>query len=113
MATGIKRGHGETERHARLKRLSFLWAQAQGYSACAMEVSLPSCRYRADVAAFRLALKQIGSTAIFECKQALCDLRRDNCQSDASFSKGASAHIIRTCGTAIPYFPNSICLISP
>ena len=84
MATGIKRGHGETEKHARLKRLAFLWAQAQGYSACAMEVSLPSCRYRADVAAFRLALKQIGSTAIFECKQALCDLRRDNCQSDAT-----------------------------
>src|SRR6185312_16511260 len=45
---------------------------------------VPSCRYRADVAAYRLALKQIGSTAIFECKQALCDLRRDNCQSDAA-----------------------------
>src|SRR4029077_17370570 len=49
-----------------------------------MEVSLPSCRYRADVAAYRLAPKKIGSTAIFECKQALCDLRRDNCQSDAA-----------------------------
>jgi hypothetical protein len=84
MAAGIKRAHGETERHARLKRLAFLWAQAQGYSACAMEVSLPKCRYRADVAAYRLAPKRIGSTAIFECKQALCDLRRDNCQSDAA-----------------------------
>ena len=83
MAAGIKRAHGETERHARLKRLAFLWAQAQGYSACAMEVSLPKCRYRADVAAYRLTPKRIGSTAIFECKQALCDLRRDNCQSDA------------------------------
>jgi hypothetical protein len=120
MAAGIKRPQGETERHARLKRLAFLWAQTQGYSACAMEVSLPKCRYRADVAAYRLTLKhgsqaacltrppgwppgergharqasclpsetgsqpviQIGSTAIFECKQALCDLRRDNCQSD-------------------------------
>jgi len=82
MAAGIKRAGGETERHARLKRLAFLWAQAQGYSACAMEVSLPNCRYRADVAVFRLAPKQIGSTAIFECKQALCDLRRDNCQSN-------------------------------
>lgn len=84
MAAGIKRARGETERHARLKRLAFLWAQAQGHSACAMEVSLPNCRYRADVAAYRLAPKKIGSIAIFECKQALCDLRRDNCQSDAA-----------------------------
>jgi hypothetical protein len=84
MAAGVKRAGGETERHARLKRLAFLWAQAQGYSACAMEVSLPKCRYRADVAAYQLAPEKIGSTAIFECKQALCDLRRDNCQSDAA-----------------------------
>jgi hypothetical protein len=84
MAAGIKRGRGETERHARLKRLAFLWAQAQGYSACAMEVSLPNCRHRADVVAYRLAPGKIGSIAIFECKQALCDLRRDNCQSDAA-----------------------------
>jgi hypothetical protein len=84
MAAGIKRVGGETERHARLKRLAFLWAQVQGYSACAMEVSLPKCRYRADVAAYRVAPKKTGSTAIFECKQALCDLRRDNCESDAA-----------------------------
>ena len=44
---------GETEAHRRLKRLAVLWAQAQGYSACAVEVSLPRCRYRADVAAYR------------------------------------------------------------
>src|SRR5215475_5350890 len=84
MAPRVRRTGGETERHGRLKRLAFLWAQAQGYSACAMEVSLPKCRYRADVAAYRLAPKKIGTTAIFECKQALCDLRRDNCQSDAA-----------------------------
>ena len=84
MDTQIKRVHGETEKHARLKLLAFLWAQAQGYSACAMEVSLPKCRYRADVAAYRLTPNGIGSTAIFECKQALCDLRRDNCQSDVA-----------------------------
>jgi hypothetical protein len=84
MAAGIKRARGETERHARLKRLAFLWAQAQEYSACAMEVNLPKCRYRADVAAYRLAPKRIVSTAVFECKQALCDLRRDNCQSKAA-----------------------------
>ncbi|PYL67984.1 MAG: hypothetical protein DMF20_02010 [Verrucomicrobia bacterium] len=84
MVAGIKRAGGETERHARLKRLAFLWAQAQGYSACAMEVSLPKCRYRADIAAYRLTPEKIGSTAIFECKQALCDLRRDNCVSHAA-----------------------------
>ena len=84
MAARIKRSRGETERHAGLKRLAFLWAQARGYSACAVEVSLPNCRYRADVAAYRMAAKKIGSTAIFECKQALCDLRRDNCVSDAA-----------------------------
>jgi hypothetical protein len=68
----------ETAMHLQLKRLALLWAQAHGYSACAFEVSLPRCRYRADVAAYRPATKGIGSTAIFECKQALSDLRRDN-----------------------------------
>src|SRR5205085_1568236 len=84
MAAGVTNTNGETAQHARLKRLAFLWAQAQGFSACAMEVSLPKCRYRADVAAYRAQPKQIGSTAIFECKQALYDLRRDNCQSDGT-----------------------------
>jgi hypothetical protein len=83
MAAGVT-SSGETVRHARLKRLAFLWAQAQGFSACAMEVGLPRCRYRADVAAYRRQRKHIGSTAIFECKQALCDLRQDNCDSDAA-----------------------------
>ena len=72
---------GETDSHVRLKRLALLWAQANGYSACAAEVSLPQCRYRADVAAYRPQPKQSGVTAIFECKQALADLRRDNCSS--------------------------------
>ncbi|MDP9187181.1 MAG: hypothetical protein M3O72_07485, partial [Verrucomicrobiota bacterium] len=42
------------------------------------EVTLPRCRYRADVAAYRPDGKRSGATAIFECKQALVDLRRDN-----------------------------------
>lgn len=84
MAAGIRQPSGESERHARLKRLAFLWAQAQGFSACAMEVRLPKCRYRADVAAYRSQRKEIGWTAIFECKQALCDLRRDNCPNEAA-----------------------------
>src|SRR6266513_3613848 len=70
--------NGETLAHARLKRLALVWAQRQGYSACAMEVTLPRCRYRADVAAYRPDGTQSGGTAIFECKQALVDLRRDN-----------------------------------
>ena len=78
MDPGIKSVHGETAAHRRLKRLALIWAQANGYSACAMEVSLPKCRYRADVAAYRPNRKQTGATAILECKQAMVDLRRDN-----------------------------------
>src|SRR5690348_11471726 len=84
MAAGVTSANGETAQHARLKRFAFLWAQAHGFSACAMEVSLPKCRYRADVAAYRSYPKQVGSTAVFECKQVLCDLRRDNCRTDAA-----------------------------
>jgi hypothetical protein len=69
---------GETAAHARLKRLALIWAQAHGYSACAVEVSLPRCRFRADVAAYRPNGREIGTTAVFECKQAFPDLRRDN-----------------------------------
>jgi hypothetical protein len=84
MAEGITRRQGETTQHARLKQLAFIWAQTHGFSASAMEVTLPRCRYRADVAGYRSAPKQIGSTAVFECKQALCDLRRDNCRSESA-----------------------------
>jgi hypothetical protein len=84
MAAGVTSRHAETAQHARLKRLALVWAQAQGFSACAMEVSLPRCRYRADVAAYRSQRRQIALTAIFECKQALCDLRRDNCDSEVA-----------------------------
>jgi hypothetical protein len=75
---------GETDSHVQLKRRALLWAQANGYSACAAEVSLPQCRYRADVAAYRPQKGQPGVTAIFECKQARTDLRRDNCRGDAT-----------------------------
>ena len=78
MAQRITSSRGETEAHSRLKRLAVVWAQRQGYSACALEVTLPRCRYRADVAAYRPDGKRSGATAIFECKQALVDLRRDN-----------------------------------
>src|SRR5437667_113001 len=34
MAAEVRRGHGETARHARLKHLAFPWAQAHGLSDC-------------------------------------------------------------------------------
>jgi hypothetical protein len=81
MDTPVVTRRAETEAHLRLKRLALLWAQAQGYTACAAEVTLPQCRYRADVAAYRSRLREQTVTAIFECKQALPDLRRDNCET--------------------------------
>jgi hypothetical protein len=92
MAAGVTSRRGETQQHAHLKRLAFIWTQAQGFTACGMEVTLPKCRYRADVAACRRERNQIGTTAIFECKQALCDLRRDNCHS-----KTAQEHLEALC----------------
>ncbi len=56
----------ETEAHVRLKRLALLWAQTNRYTACAAEVSLPQCRYRADVAAYRSRMREQTVTAIFE-----------------------------------------------
>ena len=81
MDTPVATRRTETEAHLRLKRLALLWAQAHGYTACAAEVTLPQCRYRADVAAYRSRLREQTVTAIFECKQALPDLRRDNCET--------------------------------
>jgi hypothetical protein len=81
MDTPVATRRTETATHLRLKRLALLWAQAQGYTACAAEVTLPQCRYRADVAAYRSRLREQTVTAIFECKQKLPDLRRDNCET--------------------------------
>ena len=82
---------GETEAHFRLKRLALHWAQVHGYSACGLEVSLPRCRYRADVAAFKSS-RTGTTTAVFECKQALVDLRRDNGSSSLTRSRLETAH---------------------
>jgi hypothetical protein len=78
MAEELKSRPSETAAHVGLKRLALLWAQARGYSVCAFEVQLPRCRFRADLAAYQPNGKEIGTTAIFECKQAFPDLRRDN-----------------------------------
>ena len=89
------RSRSETAAHRELKRLSLVWAQAQGYRTAAAEVSLPNYRFRLDVAAYkpqrvrgtqyderlktqRLAWKSaIGLTAVFECKASRPDFRRD------------------------------------
>lgn len=84
MDATVNRRGGETVAHDGLKRAAFLWAHAHGYSASAMEVRLPKSRYRADVAAYRPEKTGVGSTAIFECKQSMVDLRRDNCDAAAT-----------------------------
>jgi hypothetical protein len=88
----LSRRRGETAAHAHLKRCALLWAQAHGYSACALEVSLPRCRYRADMAGYRPTPDETGSTAVFECKQTLVDLRRDNGSTAATRERLEKVH---------------------
>jgi len=92
MDASVTKIGGESVAHDRLKRASFLWAQSQGYFACAMEIRIPKCRYRADVAAYRREKNRVGSTAIFECKQCLADLRRDNRDGAATRERLASVY---------------------
>jgi hypothetical protein len=86
----------ETTAHANLKKLAVLWAQQHGYTICGVEIRLPHSNYRADVAAYRSTSKKlplsgegnrsvrlvrqpvIGTTAIFECKQARADFLKDS-----------------------------------
>jgi hypothetical protein len=74
---------GESAAHRQLKRAALVWAQLQGYTACATEVRIPNCLYRADVAAYRKGRQKkgippvIGETAIFECKQSRSDFLTD------------------------------------
>jgi len=70
---------GETAAHLELKRLALIWARENGYPITAFEVSLPQCRYRADVAAYRPQRNgTLGHTVVFECKQSAPDLRHDD-----------------------------------
>jgi hypothetical protein len=81
---------GETEQHRELKRLALAWAWERGYRLAAQEVSLPQLRFRIDVAAYRpetvpvqtangrrARAPVVGTTAIFECKQARADFLND------------------------------------
>jgi hypothetical protein len=84
---------GETVAHRELKRLALLWAQENGYPIVALEVSLPQCRYRADVAAYRPQRNGIlGHTVVFECKQSTPDLRRDDCRSQQTLARLESVY---------------------
>lgn len=73
---------GESARHLALKEAAFLWAQREGMRACGMEIGLPNCSYRADVAACEIGRgEQTGAvvrSAVFECKQSRADLLNDN-----------------------------------
>jgi hypothetical protein len=92
MDANLRESGGESIAHNRLKRASFLWAQAQGYCACAIEIRISKCRYRVDVAAYRRKRTGAGATAIFECKQSLLDLRRDNCDATATRERLATVY---------------------
>ncbi len=84
---------GETVAHLALKRLALLWAQENDYPIAALEVSLPKCRYRADVAAYRPQKSgALGHTAVFECKQSTPDLRRDDCRSAPTLARLESVY---------------------
>ncbi len=79
---------GETPRHLELKRLALLWAQENGYPIAALEVTLPQCRYRADVAAYRPQRDgTLGHTVLFECKQSGSDLRRNDRRSPETLAR--------------------------
>lgn len=85
----------ESPAHRNLKRLALAWAQQQGYTICGVEVRLPHSSYRADVVAYRVESRKqplpvdgrpdrlvaqpvIGSTVLFECKQARADFLKDS-----------------------------------
>src|SRR5688572_11693956 len=65
----------ESENHCRLKTLALAWAQANGFAICGVEVRVPKCGYRADVAVSGRG--PAARTAVFECKQSRTDLLKD------------------------------------
>jgi hypothetical protein len=81
MASGV-----ETEAHRLLKHLAIAWAREQRFTGIAAEVRLPNSAFRADVAAYKPGSSRserdkrgvIGTTAVFECKQARSDFLKDS-----------------------------------
>lgn len=75
--------------HRRLKELALAWAQGRRLVLAAVEVRLPRCPYRADVAAATpRVLTDAACTAVFECKVSRADFLRDGSQE-----AGAAAEI--------------------
>jgi hypothetical protein len=92
----------ETETHRNLKRLALVWARQQGYAIGGVEIRLPHSHFRADVTAYRPETKRlplpdagsssarlvrqpvIGTTAVFECKQARADFLKDSHSATAT-----------------------------
>lgn len=68
-------GASETQNHSRLKALALVWAQANGFALCGVEVRVPRSGFRADVAA--CGRGPLARTAVFECKQSRADLLKD------------------------------------
>jgi hypothetical protein len=82
----------ESLEHLELKRLALLWAQEHGFPIAAAEVTLPSFRFRLDVAAYCPGKAQragspndrsrprnraaVGATVVFECKVSRPDYLR-------------------------------------
>ena len=87
----------ETAAHLHLRRLAVAWALEQGFSAVAAEVQLPNSAFRADVAAYRnakgarIGKSLLGTTAVFECKQARSDFLKD------SYSQEETAARLKAC----------------
>ncbi len=88
---------GESPAHRALKQHALFWAQQEGYRACAFEVMPPRCRFRADLAAYKPGPHQraaggpdLGTTAIFECKQARSDFLIDSRSAAATRKKLAA-----------------------
>ena len=80
---------GETQRHLDLKMLAANWARAEGFPIWGLEVRLPGCGYRADLAAYRPARQKsvLGATAVFECKQARADFARDSHSAEPTLAR--------------------------
>lgn len=90
----------ESAAHRLLKRLALFWAQREGYRSCAYEVALPHGRYRADLAAYMPTRERvggsvrpaIGTTAVFECKQARSDFLKDSRSERGAAAELAALH---------------------
>jgi len=78
----------ETPAHHALKRLAIAWARDQRFSAIGTEVRLPHSAFRADVAAYKAGKRgTLGTTAVFECKQARSDFLKDSYRQDATHQR--------------------------